>query len=424
MGKSLFMIFITSAIVLVATNLYSSNQHNIKAVDISQQTVLKSDTQNYEDFTSVVIDNSKNEKEYDFYAISGEYEILGDGNKSESVEPTIAPTAVPTITPSATKKPSTTIVPKATPAPMPYYIKINRTQNVVNIYSRDSEGNYTNPYKAMICSIGTSTPKAGSKYRITTYRRAWNGLKGGVFGQYAVQITGNILFHSVPYTAKNNSSLEYWEYDKLGTKASMGCIRLTVQDAKWIYDNIGAGTWVEFYEAEDPGPLGKPFVQKISDNELCRNWDPTDYAEGNPWHEPLTISDDEIIDIEGTEVGENIIIDEYVPIEDVEKYEEYENEINEINELYNENYIISDTEVDEEITDHHEEVEQSEDSTDAVEAIIDRHEKNEQIEDSINIVEAITDLHEENIDNNEVDIVDTQNDITFNEEENEIIIEI
>ncbi len=167
---------------------------------------------------------------------------------------------------------------------MPYYIKVNRTQNVVNIYTKDADGNYTVPFKAMLCSIGTSTPKAGTKYKITTYRRTWNALKGNVYGQYAVQIVGNILFHSVPYTAKNNSSLEYWEYDKLGTKASMGCIRLTVQDAKWIYDNVGAGTYVEFYEDDNPGPLGKPSAKKISDNELCRNWDPTDYIEGNPWH--------------------------------------------------------------------------------------------------------------------------------------------
>ncbi len=30
--------------------------------------------------------------------------------------------------------------------------------------------------------------------------------------------------------------------------------------------------------------MGKPSARKISDNELCRGWDPTDYVEGNPWH--------------------------------------------------------------------------------------------------------------------------------------------
>lgn len=68
-----------------------------------------------------------------------------------------------------------------------------------------------------------------------------------------------------------------------GTSASMGCIRLTVEDAKWIYDNCKSGTTVGFYSSEDPGPLGKPETKIISDNEECRNWDPTDPADNNPW---------------------------------------------------------------------------------------------------------------------------------------------
>ena len=102
-----------------------------------------------------------------------------------------------------------------------YYIKINNLANVVTIYTKDENGEYTKPVKAMICSTGTATPKSG-KYKITTYRRLWNGLQGNVYGQYAVQIIGNILFHSVPYTQMNDySSLEWWEYDKLGTAASL-----------------------------------------------------------------------------------------------------------------------------------------------------------------------------------------------------------
>lgn len=68
-----------------------------------------------------------------------------------------------------------------------------------------------------------------------------------------------------------------------GTRASAGCIRLRVCDAKWIYDNISRGTIVEFYSDLNPGPLGKPVAQVISGNTECRGWDPTDQAEGNPW---------------------------------------------------------------------------------------------------------------------------------------------
>lgn len=102
-----------------------------------------------------------------------------------------------------------------------YYIKVNNLANVVTIYTKDEKGEYTKPVKAMVCSTGTATPKSG-KYKITTYRTLWNGLFGNVYGQYAVQIVGNILFHSVPYTKNRDySSLEWWEYDKLGTVASL-----------------------------------------------------------------------------------------------------------------------------------------------------------------------------------------------------------
>ena len=43
-------------------------------------------------------------------------------------------------------------------------------------------------------------------------------------------------------------------YKKLGQRASHGCIRLAVWDAKWIYDNIGAGTVVSIVEGMDPDP--------------------------------------------------------------------------------------------------------------------------------------------------------------------------
>ena len=163
-----------------------------------------------------------------------------------------------------------------------YYIKINNQMNVVTIYQKDSKGQYTVPVKAMICSIGTATPTSGV-YK-TSDKYTWRLLQGNVYGQYAVRITGHILFHSVPYTYAEKYTLEWWEYDKLGTKASLGCIRLTVQDAKWIFDHCPKGTQVEFYYDSDPGPLGKPTAKKISSySEELKNWDPTDPDRNNPW---------------------------------------------------------------------------------------------------------------------------------------------
>ena len=124
------------------------------------------------------------------------------------------------------------------------------------VYSLDENNEYTVPVKAMVCSTGTATPTSG----VYDVKLKWEWLKlfGNVYGYYTTQIVGNILFHSVPYLEQGNpGSLEYWEYDKLGTSCSAGCIRLTVADAKWIYNNVEKGTLVEFYSASDPGSLRK-----------------------------------------------------------------------------------------------------------------------------------------------------------------------
>lgn len=36
----------------------------------------------------------------------------------------------------------------------PYLIRVNRQQNIVTVYSKDANGDYTVPYKAMACSVG------------------------------------------------------------------------------------------------------------------------------------------------------------------------------------------------------------------------------------------------------------------------------
>lgn len=178
-----------------------------------------------------------------------------------------------------------------------YYIKVNYGANCVTIYAKDDEGEYTIPVKAMICSSGVATPTSGVYKMGPRYR--WCALFGGVYGQYSVKITGNILFHSVPYLEQSEDTLEYWEYDKLGSTASAGCIRLMVSDALWIYSNCENGTYVEFYSSQDPGPLGKPSARKISANEVCRNWDPTDPDSNNPWRtyqEVVTLKEEKRIE--------------------------------------------------------------------------------------------------------------------------------
>jgi hypothetical protein len=107
----------------------------------------------------------------------------------------------------------------------------------------------------------------------------------GTYSQYATRFNNGILFHSVPCYSPKNDQLEYEEFNKLGSPASLGCVRLCVADAKWIYDNCPSGTTVIVYDdASSPGPLGKPSMIKIPDDSPYKGWDPTDPNTNNPWN--------------------------------------------------------------------------------------------------------------------------------------------
>ena len=174
-------------------------------------------------------------------------------------------------------------VPKDTENTAPYLLKINRKQNVVIAYSKDSSGEYTKAEKAMVCSVGLNDQTPTGTFS-TTDKYTWRLLSGNVYGQYATRITGHILFHSVPYFTQNKSDLEYDEYNKLGQPASLGCVRLSVADAKWIYDNCPKGTTVTVYDSDAKEPLETPTPIKIDTTNANKKWDPTDPDKANPWN--------------------------------------------------------------------------------------------------------------------------------------------
>ncbi|MCM1499135.1 MAG: DUF5011 domain-containing protein [Clostridium sp.] len=165
---------------------------------------------------------------------------------------------------------------------LPYCIKVNKTMNVVTIYAVGDDGYYSKPVKAMVCSVGEAGNTPDGVFSLGD-REEWLALEGDVYGQYAVRITGSILFHSVPYYTQSKSDLEIEEYNKLGQSVSAGCVRLPVIDAKWIFDNCSEDTLVEIFESEYEGPLGKPSAAVISSGGPVGNWDPTDPDRENPY---------------------------------------------------------------------------------------------------------------------------------------------
>lgn len=163
-----------------------------------------------------------------------------------------------------------------------YYLRVNAKTNVTTIYQKNTSGEYK-AVDAYATSCGTNNAtKAilGTHYTTAKYR--WKYMFGNCYTQYATRITGHYLFHSLPYTQTKENTFWYREYNKLGSFASAGCVRLRCIDAKWIYDHCPIGTKVVVvYSKTDP--LKKPTYTKISANSKNKAWDPTDPNPNNPW---------------------------------------------------------------------------------------------------------------------------------------------
>ncbi|MBQ8149934.1 MAG: peptidoglycan-binding protein [Clostridia bacterium] len=142
--------------------------------------------------------------------------------------------------------------PRPTPVPtmVPYYVVVDVQNQVTKVYGIDENGEYTIPVRNMICSTGmVSTPSDVGDW-VTNGRRAqWAYFSlYGSHARYWTRINEDIAFHSVIYNEVDNMALSVKSYNKLGSRASHGCIRLLVSDAKWVYDNIRAGTTVHITE--------------------------------------------------------------------------------------------------------------------------------------------------------------------------------
>lgn len=164
-----------------------------------------------------------------------------------------------------------------------YAVYVNRALNCVTVKLENEDGSLM-PVKAMVCSCGreeSATPEG--TFRTSDYY-VWRKMVDDTYGRYAVRFNGKILFHSVPYIEESPDTLKWEEYNRLGENASLGCVRLTAEDAKWVYDNCKPGTKVVVYsDLEEAGELGKPAAAKIEADSPYRTWDPTDDSAGNPW---------------------------------------------------------------------------------------------------------------------------------------------
>jgi len=138
--------------------------------------------------------------------------------------------------------------PDAVPNDQPLYdylLRVDTAKQTVRAYAW-ADGEYARLAREMTCSTGLDgTPTPEGAYRATGPVARWCYFPSyGCWAQYAFRIKGGVLFHSVLYRQAKESTLIKGSVLKLGQKSSHGCVRLSVEDAKWIFEHCTAGTTV------------------------------------------------------------------------------------------------------------------------------------------------------------------------------------
>ena len=131
----------------------------------------------------------------------------------------------------------------------PYVLKVSVADQRVYAYAPDANGEYTDLVRTMKCSTGrkSSPTPTGTFIDSTGPGARWHYFtKFSCWAQYAYYIQGDIMFHSVLYNSKGGPVTQS-SVNHLGSRASHGCVRLSVEDAKWIWTNCPAKTKVIVY---------------------------------------------------------------------------------------------------------------------------------------------------------------------------------
>ena len=118
-------------------------------------------------------------------------------------------------------------------SPTKYLIYVNLKEQKTYVFTGSM--NKWKLERTMPCSSGIEgyeTPKG--VFDITDRGDWFFSDKYNDGAKYWVQFKGNYLFHSLPFKDDKKTITDY----TLGKASSHGCIRLSLEDSKWLYDNI------------------------------------------------------------------------------------------------------------------------------------------------------------------------------------------
>ncbi|WP_221373487.1 L,D-transpeptidase [Clostridium perfringens] len=123
-----------------------------------------------------------------------------------------------------------------------YLVFVNIAEQKTYVY--EGSKNDWNLSKTFTCSTGIEGKETPVGVFTVQNRAPWFfSPKYGQGGKYYVQFMGNYLFHSIPFDSDRTTVSD----PTLGVPSSHGCIRLSVEDSKWLYDNVKNGSKIIIY---------------------------------------------------------------------------------------------------------------------------------------------------------------------------------
>ena len=130
----------------------------------------------------------------------------------------------------------------------PYRVKVSLERQEVEVWALNDLKTY-DLVRTFTCSTGLHNSTPSGIFLNGRPVNRWHYFKKFYcWAQYSFVIEDDIMFHSVIFANKSESSLRRSSQRNLGNPASHGCVRLTVEDAQWLFENCKRGSLVIIIE--------------------------------------------------------------------------------------------------------------------------------------------------------------------------------
>lgn len=137
---------------------------------------------------------------------------------------------------------------------LPYRVEVDLVNQIVTVFTNDDDATIV---LQCLCSSGAddATPTGNFKMppkKRATERTEWFHFRAfGGYARYATRIYKDVMFHSLLYTRPRESRINEQSVKDFGYPVSHGCIRLRVEDAKFIAENCPVGTRVKIHKENE-----------------------------------------------------------------------------------------------------------------------------------------------------------------------------